>query len=187
MPEGNGRSFTEGNEPHEIDNGATTASRPESKSAAADSARMTALKARKRTKTGCLSKSFQMDWSEFQLAHDFQHVASAESSAVRNGQHAKIAQSPSATAKDISLDFNSRTLLMPSVLISQASLRALNKYPITMVPNTFTGACLLQWIHHSPHSSFTESRTVVDRILTRADRMRRRGSTGTVTFHLVIT
>lgn len=119
MPETSGTSYTELNEPHERDNGTTTASRPDPKSVASDSARISELRARKRTKTGCLSKTLQMVRLVFQTTDNYQHVASDGSSAERKGLLARTAPNPKENVKGISLDSSSRILSMPFVLISQ--------------------------------------------------------------------
>lgn len=166
MPEASGRSFTQVNDSQEKDNGTATAAKPDPKSATAESARITVLKERKRTKTGCLSKPLRLNWVRFQATDDYQHVASAGLSAARNVRHARIAQSPNVNAKGTSFDSNSRIRSIPSVLLNKALLRALSKSLITMSPNTRTGTCpRLQRILHSPLASLTEIRMVIGRSL----------------------
>ena len=103
------------------------------------------LKARKRTKTGCLSKfSFvTRQWDIFRsVAHTSQHAASAASSAARSGQPVKTASSPNASAKAIFRGSFSRTLLVLSGQRSKVLLLALNIPPILMEPQAPMGACL---------------------------------------------
>ena len=110
-------------------------------STTAEPARVTnPLKARKRTKTGCLSKSSL--FTDLVSTHVSQHAASGASSAVRNAPPVKIVSSPSASAKATFLESSSRTLLVLSDRRSKESLLALSILPILMGLQAFMGACL---------------------------------------------
>ena len=125
-------------------------------SATAEPSRMTnPLKARKRTKTGCLSKS---SWNTVILesvTHTPQHAASGASSAVKSARPVKIVSSRSASAKAIFLESFSRTLLVLSGQCSKELLLAPNILPILMELQASTGAFLQHpWIPQLRRVSF---------------------------------
>lgn len=128
--------------PQEEASGSMAASEGNTNSTTADTLRMTnPLKARKRTKTGCLSKSSLItDLVSSQVTHMSQHAASGASSAERSAQPVKIVSSPSASAKAIFLESFSRTLLVLSGQRSKELLLALNILPILMVLQKSMGA-----------------------------------------------
>lgn len=137
--------------------GSMAASEVNTKSIAAEPLRMTnPLKARKRTKTGCLSKSSHVtDLISFQVTHMWQHAASDASSAARNAQPVKIVLSPSASAKAIFPESFSRTLLVLSGQRSKELLLALNILPILIGLQTFMEAYLQHpWTLQSRRVSF---------------------------------
>ena len=132
-------------------------------SATAEQSRTTnPLKARKRTKTGCLSTFSPSRNTEslISVAHIPQLAVSGASSAARNAQPVKTASSPSGNAKAIFLGSFSRTLLVPSGLLSKALLLALNIPRIPMELQASMGACPQHpWTHQSRRVSCrTESK-----------------------------
>lgn len=76
----------------------------ETKTATTDSARVAALKGRKRTKTGCLSKSCRQVNTHFWLIDKLQRAENDVSSAARSALLARIASNPNVTAKAMSLE-----------------------------------------------------------------------------------
>lgn len=130
--------------PQDAASGNTSASEMKTNSATAEPMRMTnPLKARKRTKTGCLSESSLVtDLMSFQITHISQHVANVASSVARSAQPVKIVSSRSASAKAISPESFSRTLLVLSGRLSKESLRAPNILPIPMELQASMRACL---------------------------------------------
>ena len=131
--------------------GTVAASEAKTSSATAEPSRTTnPLKARKRTKTGCLSRfSPSRDTQGLRsVAHISQHAASGASSAARSARPARTVSSPSASAKAIFLESFSRTLSVPLGQLSKALLPALNIPRIPMGLQTSTGAYLQHpWIH----------------------------------------
>lgn len=130
--------------PQDAASGNMPASEVKSNSTTSEPIRITnALKARKRTKTGCLSKSSRVtDRMSIQITHISQHAASVASSVARSARPAKTVSSRSANAKAISPESFSRTLWVLSGQVSQESLRALNILPIPMELQASMGVCL---------------------------------------------
>ena len=120
-------------------------------SATAEASRTTnPLKARKRTKTGCLSRfSPSRDTKGLRsVAHISQHAASGASSAARSARPVRTVSSPSASAKAIFLGSFSKTLSVPLGQLSKVLLLALNIPRIPMGLQTSMAACLQHpWIH----------------------------------------
>ena len=131
--------------------GTVAAPEANTSSATAEPSRTTnPLKARKRTKTGCLSRfSPSRDTKSLRsVAHISQHAASGASSAARSARPVRTVSSPSASAKAIFLGSFSRTLSVPSGPLSKALLLALNIPRIPMGLRASMGACLQHpWIH----------------------------------------
>ena len=131
--------------------GTVAAPEANTSSAAPEPSRTTnPLKARKRTKTGCLSRfSPSRHTKKFRsVAHISQHAASGASSAVRSARPVKTVSSPSASAKAIFLGSFSRTLSVPSGQLSKVLRLALNIPRIPMGLPASMGACLQHpWIH----------------------------------------
>ena len=126
-------------------------------SATAEPSRMAnPLKARKRTKTGCLSK-FRSSWRTIilkSITHTPQHAASGASSAAKSARPVKIVSNQSASAKAIFLESFSRTLLALSGQRSKELLLALN-IPMLMELQAPMGAFLQHpWILQLRRVSF---------------------------------
>ena len=132
------------------------------------------LKARKRTKTGCLSRfSPSRDTKGLRsVAHVSQHAARGASSVARSAQPVKTVSNPSASAKAIFPGSFSRTLLVPSGQLSKALLLALNIPRIPMQLQASMGVCLQHpWIHRLRRVSCrTESKLGQDRCPWQVDR-----------------
>lgn len=102
-----------------------------------------APKARKRTKTGCLSKSSLVtDSQNSRITHTSQHAASGALSAARSAQLVKTVSSPSASAKATFPELSSRILLVLSGQRSRDSLLALKVFHILKELQTSMEACL---------------------------------------------
>lgn len=156
-PHRSGPSDNEAVGPQEEASGSMAASEVNANCATAQPLRMTnPLKARKRTKTGCLSKfSLVTDLIDSQLIYMLQHAASGVSSAARSAQPARIVSSLSASAKATFLESFSRTLLVLSGLRSKELPLALNSLLILMELRACMGACLQHpWTHQLRHVSF---------------------------------
>ncbi len=143
-PRRSGPSASKALGPQEEASGSMAASEVNTNNATAEPSRMAnPLKARKRTKTGCLSKfSLVANLIDSQITHMSQHAANGASSAARSVQPVKIVSSLSASAKAIFLESSSRTHLVPSGQRSKELLLVLNIHPIIMELAAFMGPCL---------------------------------------------